>query len=136
MEARPLIEAVGDYIEQAGIASYAPQEGQPLLALEVMPASPVTVVVVVDTGGWAPDTDTPALEPTCQVRTRGPTFQVAHDLSWDVFDLLHGKNDLPLGADYRVLSCFGMQNPMSMGRNDDGASEFSVNFEFRLYRLE
>lgn len=172
MAARPLIEAVGDYIERAGIAktinyyqANAPSDAadgeiwaktdseeeqfyvfdngtwrplapdEAVLALEVMPARPVTIVTVVDTGGWAPDTDTPALEPTCQVRTRGPTFQVAHDLSWDVFDLLHGKNDLPLGADYRVLSCFGIQSPMSMGRNDDGNSEFSVNFEFRLYRL-
>lgn len=135
MAARPLIEAVGDYIEQAGIAFYNPRDGQALLTIEVMPDSPTTVVMVNDTGSWSPDKDTPALEPTCQVRTRGPTFQVAHDLAWAVFDLLHAKNDLPLGADYRVLSCFGMQSPMSMGRNDDGTSEFSVNFEFRLYRL-
>ena len=172
MAQRPLIDALGEYIESQGIArsvayyqDAAPESAEPgqiwadtssepyayhswdgakwaplgpqdaVLQVSFLDAEPVTVVAVLDSGGWEPEIDWPKDQPTCQVRTRARDYATAHDLAWAVHDLLHAKSGLPLGPDFRVLFSNAMQAPMHIGRNAEGHSEFSVNFEFQLVRL-
>lgn len=114
-------------------APLGPQDA--VLHVAFLDAEPVTVVAVLDSGGWEPEIDWPKDQPTCQVRTRAYDYTTAHDLAWAVHDLLHSKSNLPLGDDFRVLFSNAMQAPMYIGRNAEGHSEFSVNFEFQLVRL-
>lgn len=69
-----------------------------------------------------------------QALVKATTYEEAHNKSVDIFNALHGKDDRLVlkanGAD--VMTCFAIQTPEPLGRDEKERYVFSTNYEFTL----
>ena len=98
-----------------------------------MPDNPDNCVVVLDTGGAAPDKDIPTGSPTFQILVRDKNYKTGHDLMQTIVNLFHRRMNETIGTTY-YYSIFLLGEAGNIGRDDKGRDEFSVNFICHIRR--
>lgn len=96
------------------------------------PPEPTKCLVIIPTGGQAPDTDIIGIKnPTIQILTRAATISEAMALAEAAYDVLHGLANTTLGSTY-VMFCEAMQEPTSIGQDDNSNFEISCNYLLKV----
>ncbi len=92
------------------------------------------VVSIDQTGGALPDRDIPTEEPTVQVSVRNTDYDAGLDKITSIYDALHQKrDDLVLEAGgVDVMTCFAMQSPVHLGKDENTRHIFTCNFVFKV----
>lgn len=100
------------------------------LAIEQLPSSPSKVVGLFRYPGIESDSKLPYDEPSVQVRVRGTEdVRMSSDLAQDIYDYWHGRGPVTLSNEIYVVSIIGRQgSPISIGRDEQGRHEHTVNF--------
>ncbi len=75
-----------------------------------------------------------------QIISRAKTYFKARADAWEIFNVLHGTAgwELPvitLGKTYEAMTIEALADPQSIGQDDKGRYEFSVNYIFRIKNL-
>lgn len=110
----------GEYVVDKGVDGF----------VDVAPDQPDTLVVVRQNGGPPPDGIHPYDTVRVQVWVRGDRDpRTAHDLSYAIFDELHGLSSVDVGDPAtRIVSCFAQQPPTFIGRDDSQRIRYSHNY--------
>lgn len=87
------------------------------------------LVAVLDTGGQQPEEDIPLYLPTFQVFVRSTSYALGKAKLEAIRDLLHRQANVQLvsGGTY-FYYILAQSNGGSIGRNENGKDEFSINF--------
>jgi hypothetical protein len=125
-----LITDVADYLEAEGVGTV----GEDIFN-SVVPEYPDGCVTVVDTGGIEPSRDIPTAEPTFQVLVRNSSYDTAKTKIDSIVALLHQKANAELvsGETY-FYYIFLVAEPGYLGRDDNDREEFSANFVCKTQR--
>lgn len=121
-----LVDDVATYLAANGIGSVATS-----IFKSYKPDNPDAQVVVLDTGGPAPDPYIPTKNPTFQVYVRGTSFMAARAKIDAVVALLHRAANFTSGSTYFYF-ILALQEPGHIGVDDFGRDEFSVNFQCKV----
>ena len=94
-----------------------------------LPDTPADCVCIFDTGGAEPDKDLPIGNPTFQVFVRNKSYATGHNIINQIYALLNRKRNVALvtGETY-FYNIYALGNPGSIGRDENGRDEFTVNF--------
>ncbi len=88
-----------------------------------MPTTPDNVQCFYHTGGYARSSSgTYVEEPTFQIRVRNTSYETGYKQCNTIKDLLHCKST---GG---ILYCEQMSDILDLGKDENGRSEFSMNF--------
>lgn len=126
-----LIEAVGQFIEDEGIAVQATN-----LFIGDMPQNaPDTATAVVETSGTAPtfshDINGVNFEqPSFQVYTRANVYSVARALAESIWIALNKQVNVTLSGIF-FLRIEAAQSPFSLGRDDNHRAQIVCNYSVR-----
>jgi len=95
------------------------------------------IVVLEGGGGFANFNMTDKVTKAVQVLSRAASYHTARNNCYTVFNALHGKAwvELPVvttGVNYIAMAIEGVSIPASIGQDERGLYEFSVNFVFRV----
>lgn len=102
--------------------------------------APDTIVTIYETGGFGPthafstSSNTRLFEnPRLQIITRSTRYDTARDLASRAFTLLDGiaGQVLPTSVGTHYIDIRAVQSPFSIGRDENGRSMVSVNFDVR-----
>jgi len=95
------------------------------------------IVILEDAGGGTNFLLPDKVDKAVQVLSRAKTFFTARDNIYTIYELLHGKSwiELPVvvaGNEYIAMTIEAITVPQSIGQDERGLYEFSVNFIFRI----
>ena len=124
------LDDVIQFIETANVAVF----GADMFAGNYPSTAPEQCILVKASGGWAPNLYVPIRHPTIQVLSRAPHSPEAEAKLREVYNLFHGetaKHNYTIGS-YRVLVSQAMQEPGDIGPDQQGRSEWSANFIFKI----
>lgn len=93
-----------------------------------LPDSPDNAIVVIETGGTAPETELPFRSPTFQVYIRNKSYSNGRNKLDAVRDLLHNVRNLTIGSTY-FYYIFAIAEGGHVGRDDNSRDLFSINFQ-------
>lgn len=118
------------------IATYLVAEGVGTIGTDIFkgfqPPEPTECLVIIPTGGLAPDPDLVGIkDPTIQILTRAATISAAMALAEAAYDALHGLANTTLGSTY-VMYCKALQEPTSIGQDDNSNFEISCNYLLKV----
>lgn len=93
--------------------------------------SSLPIVAVIDTGGIQPSKDVPTKHPTFQVFIRAADYVTGKTKLDAVRSALHQTRNQVLagGGDTYFYYIFALSEGGHIGRNEAGMDEFSINFE-------
>lgn len=124
------VAEIAEYLEMLGILVFSEAAGGDTFIARV-PASPDAVVVITPTSGTAPEFAQAYDNPSFQVRVRGagadpgPAFNRAKQ----ILDTLHGLGSVDIGTTHVVMLTAAQSQPESIGTDDNGRHEFTINFD-------
>lgn len=126
-----LIDDVATFLQAAGVGTVGTD-----IFKGYQPETPDACVTLYATGGYPLSEYLPVETPTLQALIRAANYAAAQTKAFAVVDALHPKQDSPpllalVSGKVRVRA---MQPPASIGKDEQGRHEFSVNFEFRKAR--
>ena len=119
-----------NYIETENVATF----GVDMFAGQYPSTAPDKCILVKSTGGWPPYKEVDIRQPTIQVLSRSSFSPEAEAKLREVYNLFHGetaRHNYDIG-NYRVLVSQAMQEPGDIGPDQQGRSEWSVNFVFKI----
>lgn len=97
------------------------------------PDSPDSCITVLDTGGLESDRYLPHAEVTFQVIVRNVHYDTAETKANSIVDILHKKKHSTIGGEYHYY-IFLLTEPVSLGRDEKGRDEISINFVTKYRR--
>ena len=124
------LDDVIQFIETANVAVF----GADMFAGNYPSTAPEQCILVKASGGWAPNLYVPIRHPTIQVLSRALHSPDAEAKLREVYNLFHGEtamHNYAIGS-YRVLVGQAMQEPGDIGPDQQGRSEWSANFIFKI----
>lgn len=120
---------LADYLEDQGLGTVATD-----IFVGYLPSQPDTALAVYPYQGPAPDVGLPYDHPNVQLRSRSSDPQLAYSRLMDVYSALHGLHHITLGTTW-VTSVTALQSePASLGRDEAGRDEYTLNFQLRVRR--
>lgn len=123
-----LVVDVANYLESLGILTFDEAAGGDTFIARV-PAKPDSVVVLTPTSGTAPEFAQAYDNPSFQVRVRGGSDpRVPYNKAKQILDALHGLGSVDMGSTHVVMLEAAQSSPESIGTDDNGRHEFTVNF--------
>lgn len=126
-----LLEQLAQYLANAGLGAYAPNDVTGTIFLSALPETPDQAIAVARYGGPEADAKLGYDTPSIQVRVRGLLTDAAdaERTAQRVYDVLHGLANTALPGGIWLVSCIGSQSgPTYIGRDMSGRHEFTVNF--------
>lgn len=127
-----IVEELAVYLDSQGLAVWDPDGGSGNLFLNMLPDQPDVAVGLYTQPGLAPDVSGNARvrRPGVQLLVRGgPNAIAAAQLARTLQDALHGLTNIyfsPGGT--RIMLCAAQQSePVSLGPDDNGRHEYSIN---------
>jgi len=95
------------------------------------------IVILENAGGATNFLLTDKVDKAVQILSRAKTYFTARDNIYTVYNLLHGKSWIELpevvsGVEYIAMTIEAITIPQSIGQDERGLYEFSVNFIFRI----
>lgn len=125
-----LLDGIARHLHGQGLVNYQPDAGAGDCYLETAPQTPDELVVLSLYAGPESDSRLPYDQPRLQVRTRGgPDRRVSYDRARLIYDELHGLGPVDLPDGTRLLLCYALQTPASMGLDDNGRHEHTCNYQ-------
>lgn len=121
-----LIDDVATYLAAGGIGTVGTN-----LFKSYKADRPDAQVVVLDTGGPAPDPYIPVRNPTFQVYVRGTSYTTARAKIDAVVARLQRAANFTSGGTYFYF-VLALQEPGHLGVDDFGRDEFTVNFRCKV----
>ncbi|MBM3210601.1 hypothetical protein FJZ33_00155 [Candidatus Poribacteria bacterium] len=90
-------------------------------------------IVVIETGGRTEPSLKDYVEKTIQILAVAKDYQIARDMAYEAYDLLHSSAgiDLPVvvaGKEYRVNTISAISAPQSLGQDSKGRFIISTNY--------
>lgn len=97
-----------------------------------LPSTPDTAMALTSYGGPAGDGGKGYDNPTVQLRSRAMSNQAAYDQAMAIYAALVSLSNTQLGL-RRLVNCQGIQSePVSLGRDEAGREEYTLNFQLRV----
>ena len=127
-----MIKELTQYIEDNSYSSLV--IGTNLFGGHRPPDAPDECVVVLETGGLPyPYSGTLRGEASFEILARDKTYFECRDLIWSVFEIFRVKGEITLpvvisGDDWLIESIVAINRPQSLGQDDKGLFEMSVNY--------
>jgi hypothetical protein len=118
-----LIDDVATYLAAGGIGAVGTNIFKSYKA-----DGPDAQVVVLDTGGPAPDSYIPTKNPTFQIYVRAKSYSLGRAKIDAIVSLLHRAANFTSGSTYFYF-VLALQEPGHLGVDEKGRDEFSVNFQ-------
>ena len=105
--------------------------------LDFLPASPDDVVAINEYSGPPSPTGIRTLDRNIQIRIRSQDYALARQKAWAYFNALDRPEDRVIQyTDKRWSVTWAKQSPASIGRDEQGRSEFTFNLGVTTYRDE
>jgi hypothetical protein len=128
---------VAQYLDTLAVVTFDASGVSGNCFLETLPHKPDLAVMVKSTGGPAPSASNPHNRPTLQFLVRGSSDpRPAQALAQAIWTALHHltETELTPGGTY-VGHAWAMQSePVSLGTDEQGRHEYSVNIAFATRR--
>jgi hypothetical protein len=124
-----IVEDIAKYLEIKGIGIFA----KDIFGM-AMPDAPENCVCVYD--GVSSNADTYSLidSPGIQIIVRDKSSKAASDKAYSIYKLLHGTiQSIYVGTTF-IYQCFAQAFPESIGRNEKGLWEWSMNLNLQTRR--
>ena len=124
------LDDVIQFIETANVATF----GSDMFAGSYPSTAPDQCILVKATSGWPPNLYVPIRHPTIQILSRARFSPGAEATLREISSLFHGetaRHNYTIGS-YRVLVSQAMQEPGDIGPDQQGRSEWSANFIFKI----
>lgn len=117
-------------------ATYLADQGVGTLGTDIFASHQPDIascVTVIDTGGLEPDRYLPHANVTFQVIVRDVDYATAVTKAETIVSTLNDNNNVTVGSDHHYF-IFLMTEPTSIGRDEKGREEISINFVTRHRR--
>ena len=124
-----LVENLAKYLETNAIGTVATD-----IFIGGLLDSPDNMISINQTGGVQPNRENPIKQPTVQIAVRNTAFDTGLNKITAIYDLLHQMLDSEVleagGVD--VMTCFAMQEPTHLMKDESDRHIFVCNFVFML----
>ena len=119
-----ILDDVADYLVAQGVATGVDVD----LFKGELPPTPDNALALYEYGGEAPPLHWDGETVSIQVRVRSKVYATGRAKIQAAYEALHGLTETVLGTT-RYLLVRAMQPPSSIGRDQNGRHEWTVNFQ-------
>lgn len=126
------LDQIAEYIAANGFGETNVNNGTVNIFAGIYPATPDNAIAVIGNTGGTPHLDIPDFQyPRFQVVVRNTDYYTAAQVIRDIRTLLHDKLAVTL-TNFYVLWIRAEQEGQSIGQDEEGRFEFTINFGAQL----
>jgi len=126
---KSVTEDVAIYLESQGLGT----RGTTIFR-GYLPPQPVECLGIFATGGAAAELIGNVDHPSIQILVRASTYDAAEGKAYDVFNAFHALTETVINGS-RYLLVEALQDPISLGQDENGYYLFSLNFRMMRENL-
>jgi hypothetical protein len=101
------------------------------LFIGTIPPQVDNCVAIFQSGGVEPTTYLDIIKPTLQVLVRNTNYEIAQQLSYEVYDALHQLYGITTGST-EIYTVFALQEPTDIGEDEASRAIFTCNYVFEI----